>query len=81
MKRYIAAKPCSFGGRRYEIGEAIEAGAVDPNRASKLIGFGVIRADDGTEEPQTATPAPAETIDAAPATAKAKKQTRRKKVE
>lgn len=69
MEKYIASKPCSFGGRRYNIGEVIEAGAVDPNRAKALIRYGTIR------------PAGDEKVNEAPANPEEKKQSRRKKVE
>lgn len=79
MKQYIAAKPCNFGGRRYNIGEAIEAGTVDPNRAPTLIKYGIIQEADDKAAPQAKAPTntPVEQPDAA----KAKKQTGRKKVE
>ena len=75
MDKFIAAKPCSFGGRRYNIGEAIEAGTVDPNRVETLIKYGIIKRADDKEASQAK--APSEQSDAI----KAKKQNGRKKVE
>ena len=73
--QFVAAKPCSFGGRRYSIGEAIEAGTVDPNRAEALIKYGIIKRADNKKPPQAA--AQSEQANAT----KAKKATGRKKVE
>ena len=73
MNQYIAVKHCNFAGRRYNTGEAIEPGAVDPNRAPTLEKYGIIRmADDGEAQQMNAKPSIA---------TKAKRQNDRKKVE
>ena len=69
MKKYIAAKPCSFGGKRYIIGETIPTEAVDPARAPALIKYGTIQEVEVPEAP--AAPE-------APATGKADKANREK---
>ena len=53
MKKYIAAKPCSFGGKRYIIGETIPTEAVDPARAPALIKYGTIQEVEAPEAPET----------------------------
>jgi len=53
MKKYIAAKPCSFGGKRYIIGETIPTEAVDPARAPALIKYGTIQEVEVSETPKT----------------------------
>ena len=43
---YKAKKPCNFAGKSYKIDEPIEAGAVLPTAAPRLIKMGLIAAVD-----------------------------------
>ena len=56
MANYIATKPCTFAGNDYVIGDAIDAGAVDPSMADFLIRIGLIAYENTTQEsePETA---------------------------
>ena len=56
MKAYMAGKPCSFGGKRYMIGDTIPTEYIDPDRVNALTKYGTIRSVDVPDpEPEQAT--------------------------
>ena len=56
MKRYIAKKPCNFGGKRYYIGDEIPTDAVLPERENALVKYGTISVIE-VPDPEPETPA------------------------
>ena len=65
MTTFKAAKPCSFGGQRYIIGDTIPGEFIDPNRAGTLAKIGVIQIHEEPDpvEPAEITPENANTQD------------------